>query len=70
MVVSQSINIGEFNEPLEPVEKVESVEQALNKCPAVLKSGVKKGQQCGSNIKQNGFCLRHCVTIKEPDSNH
>lgn len=69
-VVSQSINIGDFNEPLESVEKVEKVEQALNKCPAILKSGAKKGQQCGSNIKQNGFCLRHCVIIKEPDSNH
>jgi len=64
-VVSGTINIGEFNEPVEQVEKVE---QTLNKCPAILKSGLKKGQQCGSNIKQNGFCLRHCVIIKEPDS--
>ena len=58
-VVSQTINIEEFNEP------IESSEQIVTKCPAILKTGAKKGEQCGSNIKHNGFCLRHCVIIKE-----
>jgi adenylosuccinate synthase len=60
-VVNQTINIGEFNEPVESLEQV----QLVTKCPAILKSGAKKGEQCGSNIKHNGFCLRHCVIIKE-----
>jgi len=60
-VVNQTINIGEFNEPVESLEQV----QVVTKCPAILKSGAKKGEQCGSNIKHNGFCLRHCVIIKE-----
>ena len=63
-VVSQTINIGEFNEP---IELLDQVEQSVTKCPAILKSGAKKGEQCGSNIKHNGFCLRHCVIIKEHD---
>ena len=56
IIVSQTISIGDFNEPTEVIS---------DKCSAILKSGIKKGQQCGSIIKQDGFCLRHCVIIKE-----
>jgi hypothetical protein len=47
-VISQNIEIGEFNEtPL------------VNTCSAILKSGEKKGQMCGAKIKLFGLCLRH-----------
>ena len=54
-VISQNIEIGEFNEtPL------------VNTCSAILKSGEKKGQMCGAKIKINGLCLRHSkVNLEE-----
>tara|TARA_Y100000768_G_C23990935_1_gene692856 strand:+ start:9453 stop:10046 length:594 start_codon:yes stop_codon:yes gene_type:complete len=33
--------------------------EALNLCPAIIKSGPNKGKICKCPIKQNGFCNRH-----------
>jgi len=30
-----------------------------------LKTGSKKGQQCGSSIKQNGLCTRHLSLLQK-----
>jgi len=34
------------------------------KCGALLKSGPKKGTECGLKCVQNGFCGRHASLIK------
>lgn len=34
------------------------------KCSALLKSGIKKGTECGLKCVQNGFCGRHSSLIK------
>lgn len=57
-VVSNTITIGEFNES-------ESIQINPLLCPVILKSGSKKGQICGSNIKVDGTCLRHSVYKKQ-----
>ena len=53
-VIKKNIQIGEFDS---------------NSCSAVLKSGAKKGHQCGAKVKQNGLCTRHLpketIDIKE-----
>jgi|LauGreDrversion4_2_1035121.scaffolds.fasta_scaffold05097_7 hypothetical protein len=59
-VISQSIQIGEFNET--PVVTI-----VQDKCSIILKSGIKKGQQCGSNIKQNGLCARHFSLLQKQE---
>jgi len=63
IVISQNIQIGEFNEtPLVAVVE--------NKCSVILKSGTKKGQQCASSIKQDGLCSRHlCLLQKQEEEN-
>ena len=48
-IISNTIQIDEFNDNTE----------VNNCCSAILKSGPKKGQICGSKIKINGLCLRH-----------
>ena len=56
-VIKKNIQIGEFDS------------NNNNICSSVLKSGVKKGQQCGAKVKQNGLCARHLpketIDIKE-----
>ena len=64
-VISQNIQIGEFNEP--PVVAVDIVE---DKCSVILKSGTNKGQQCGSSIKQNGLCSRHLSLLQKQEKEH
>ena len=56
-VLSQSIQIGEFNDGLENVLE--------NGCSALLKTGVKKGKQCGASINKDGLCLRHLPKKKD-----
>ena len=31
----------------------------LNKCSAIIKTGINKGKQCGCNVKTGNFCGRH-----------
>jgi FKBP-type peptidyl-prolyl cis-trans isomerase len=61
-VISQNIQIGEFNE--NPVIAIAIVE---DKCSVILKSGLKKGQQCASSIKQNGLCSRHLSLLQKQE---
>jgi hypothetical protein len=44
-IIKQNIQIGEFS--------------PNTVCCSILKSGAKKGQQCGAKAKQNGLCARH-----------
>ena len=55
-ILSQSIQIGEFNDTEQP--KIEG-------CCAILKSGPKKAQQCGAKIALDGVCLRHLSIEKD-----
>ena len=55
-ILSQSIQIGEFNDAEQP--KIEG-------CCAILKSGPKKAQQCGAKIALDGVCLRHLSIEKD-----
>ena len=65
-VISQNIQIGEFNEP--PVVAVAVVIDIVeDKCSVILKSGTNKGQQCGSSIKQNGLCSRHLSLLQKQE---
>ena len=57
-VISQNIQIGDFNE--NPVVAV-----VEDKCSVILKSGTKKGQQCASSIKQDGLCSRHLSLLQK-----
>ena len=63
-VISQNIQIGEFNEP--PVVAV-AVDIVEDKCSVILKSGTNKGQQCASSIKQNGLCSRHLSLLQKQE---
>ena len=56
-VISSTIQIDEFIDNTE-VNNNNNTE-LINCCNAILKSGPKKGQICGSKIKLNGLCLRH-----------
>ena len=68
-VISQNIQIGEFNEP--PVVAVAVVIDIVeDKCSVILKSGTNKGQQCGSSIKQNGLCSRHLSLLQKQEKEH
>ena len=65
-VISQNIQIGEFNEP--PVVAVAVVIDIVeDKCSVILKSGTNKGQQCASSIKQNGLCSRHLSLLQKQE---
>jgi hypothetical protein len=46
-IIKQNIQIGEFST------------NANTTCCSILKSGSKKGQQCGAKGKYNGLCARH-----------
>ena len=46
-IIKQNIQIGEFSP------------NTNTTCCSVLKSGAKKGQQCGAKGKYNGLCARH-----------
>ena len=59
-VISQNIQIGDFNE--NPVIAI-----VEDKCSVILKSGVKKGEQCASSIKQNGLCSRHLSLLQKQE---
>ena len=59
-VISQNIQIGEFNE-----NPVVALAVAEDKCSVILKSGTKKGQQCASSIKQDGLCSRHLSLLQK-----
>ena len=48
-VIKKKIQIGEFN----------SNNSTICVCAALLKSGAKKGEQCGAKVKQDGLCARH-----------
>ena len=51
-IIKQNIQIGEFSST-NANTTTDSV------CCSVLKSGAKKGQQCGAKAKHNGLCARH-----------
>jgi hypothetical protein len=53
-VIKNTIQIGEFD-------------NNNNSCSSVLKSGVKKGEQCGAKVKQDGLCARHLPKEKKED---
>ena len=61
-VISQNIQIGEFNE-----NPVVALAVAEDKCSVILKSGTKKGQQCASSIKQDGLCSRHLSLLQKQE---
>lgn len=61
VVLSQNIQIGEF---VNDNELGTNANEKENMCCAVLKSGLKKGKQCGATVKQNGLCLRHQIKDK------
>jgi hypothetical protein len=56
-IIKQNIQIGEFSTNANTT--TDSV------CCSILKSGVKKGQQCGAKAKHNGLCARHMPINKE-----
>jgi len=60
IILSQSIQIGEFNDGLEAVPND-------NGCSAILKTGAKKGQMCGASINKDGLCLRHIPKKKDTE---
>jgi hypothetical protein len=62
IVISQNIQIGEFNE-----NPVVAIAVAEDKCSVILKSGKKKGQQCASSIKQDGLCSRHLSLLQKQE---
>ena len=51
-IIKQNIQIGEF-----------STTTTDTTCCSILKSGAKKGQQCGAKGKYNGLCARHLPAI-------
>ena len=57
IVISQNIQIGEFNDDSPVITE--------DTCSTILKTGSKKGQQCGSSIKQNGLCTRHLSLLQK-----
>jgi len=52
-IIKQNIQIGEFSP------------NTNTTCCSILKSGAKKGQQCGAKGKYNGLCARHIPLNKE-----
>ena len=53
-IIKQNIQIGEFSTTITDTT-----------CCSILKSGAKKGQQCGAKGKYNGLCARHLPNNKE-----
>ena len=60
-IVTQTIQIGEFNE-----NETEQNNDIIG-CSAILKSGANKGHHCGATINKNGLCLRHLPKDKDKD---
>ena len=56
-IIKQNIQIGEFSTTITDTT-----------CCSILKSGAKKGQQCGAKGKYNGLCARHLPNNKETKS--
>ena len=54
-IIKQNIQIGEFSTNANTTTNTT--------CCSILKSGSKKGQQCGAKGKYNGLCARHLPTI-------
>ena len=54
-IIKQNIQIGEFSTTTDNITNTT--------CCSILKSGAKKGQQCGAKGKYNGLCARHLPTI-------
>jgi hypothetical protein len=60
-IVTQTIQIGEFN------ENETEQNNEITGCSAILKSGANKGHYCGATINTNGLCLRHLPKDKDKD---
>ena len=56
------------NQPEQPPIIQSEIPLNENKCPCILQSGEKKGQVCGKNISQNGFCKIHQKKCVQPST--
>lgn len=59
-VIKKQIQIGEFDN-----NSNNNSNDSNSCCSSVLKSGAKKGQQCGAKVKHDGLCARHLPKDKK-----
>jgi hypothetical protein len=65
-IIKQNIQIGEFSTTITDTNTNTNTDTNTH-CCSILKSGAKKGQQCGAKGKYNGLCARHISNKKEED---